>query len=162
MAKSSGIAPMPRKSAAAQEIVACAIPGEPVAAPDGLSPEQKKDWQDLVGNLSNWFSAHDKPLLIELVRHQAIARKIAEELSAMRRQCLNVATPHVSKQRTIFIRLVRVAAQETEVISKLCTRLRLTPQSQQRSRDAGIARERAPSGQRPWDGWQCDESTGQN
>jgi hypothetical protein len=118
-----------------------------------LPPEQQKDWQDLVGNLpSNWFSAHDKPLLVELVRHQAIASQLSAEIAKMRRWSLNDLSARTAKRRAIFVRLLRSAVLESETIARLCTRLRLTPQSQQRSRDAGIARSRSASGPRPWDG----------
>jgi hypothetical protein len=142
---------MSRTSAAAQ--VVCAIPAAPLPAPDYLTPEQQKDWQDLVGNLpSNWFSTHDKPLLVELVRHQASARQLSAEIAKIRRWSLTDLSARTAKRRAIFVRLLRSAVLESETIARLCTRLRLTPQSQQRTRDAGIARQRAPSGPRPWDG----------
>jgi hypothetical protein len=154
---------MPRTSAAAQEIVARAIPAAPLPPPDDLTPEMRKDWQDLVASFPpTWFGPDHKPLLVELVRHQAIARKLADELAGMRKRRLNAATPHVAKQRAVFIRLVRAAALETETILKLCMRLRLTPQSQQRGRDAGIARSRSASGPRPWGDWNRDESAEQH
>jgi hypothetical protein len=143
---------MPRTSAAAQEMASCAIPGEPIPAPDGLSPEQRKDWQDLVGALPvSWFSPHDRPLLVELVRHQAIARQLSAEIAKMRRWSLNDLSARTAKRRAIFVRLLRTAVLESETIARLCTRLRLTPQAQRRSRDAGIERERMPTGPRPWD-----------
>jgi hypothetical protein len=143
---------MPRTSVAAFAVAESAIPAAPLEPPSDLTPEQAADWHALVDALpADWFTVDDRPLLVELVRHQCYARQLAEQLALMRRRCLNMDTPHISKQRTIFIRLVRAAGQETEVISKLCTRLRLTPQSQQRSRDAGIARKRAATGPRPWD-----------
>jgi hypothetical protein len=153
---------MPRTSAAAQEIVARAIPATPMEPPSDLTPEQREFWAALVGSLpTDWFAEDDRPLLVELMRHMSYSRKLSEQISLMRHECLNASTPHVSKQRTIFLRLVRAAALETETISKLCTRLRLTPQSQQRSRDAGIARSRSARGPRPWDDWSRDESAGQ-
>jgi hypothetical protein len=154
MAKNQGNrAEMARTSAAAQATVASAIPCEPMPPPPDLPPEQQKDWQDLVGNLpSNWFSTHDKPLLVELVRHQAIARQLSAEIAKMRRWSLNDLSARTAKRRAIFVRLLRSAVLESETIARLCTRLRLTPQSQQRSRDAGIARSRSASGPRPCDG----------
>jgi hypothetical protein len=91
-------------------------------------------------------------LLVELVRHQAIARQLSAEIVKMRRWSLNDLSARTAKRRAIFVRLLRSAVLESETIARLCTRLRLTPQSQQRSRDAGIARSRSASGPRPWDG----------
>jgi hypothetical protein len=99
----------------------------------------------------DWFGPDHRPLLVELVRHQAIARQLAEQLAQMRKRVLNVPTPHVAKQRAIFIQLVKLARMETETIVLLSVKLRLVPQAQQRSRNAGIERERSATGPRPWD-----------
>jgi hypothetical protein len=53
------------------------------------------------------------PVLVELVRHQAIARQLDENLAGMRRRILSSDSPTGVKQRRMFIQLVRAHAAES-------------------------------------------------
>jgi hypothetical protein len=154
---------VPRTSATSLALAGNILSGPSLEPSDGLTPEQIGYWKQIVDAFpGGWFAEDHRPLLTELVRHQAIARQLDEQLEQMRKRTLNAATPHCAKQRSIFLQLLRHARAESEIIMQLSVKLRLTPQSQQRSRDAGIARSRSASGPRPWDDRSSDESAEQH
>jgi hypothetical protein len=143
---------MPRASAAAIVTAECAAFAAPMEPPVTLDEEQARFWRELVGNFpSGRFNAGDRPLLTELCRHQAIARKFHEELEKMRRWKLNSQTPRGAKRRAVFLQLLRMAREETKVISMLCVKLRLGTQSRTEKRGAEAEHSRMPLGARPWD-----------
>jgi len=143
---------MPRASAAAIVTAECAVLGVPMEPPVTLDEEQARFWRELVGNFpAGRFNAGDRPLLIELCRHQAIARNVHEELEKMRRWVLSAETPHAAKRRGVFLQLLRMAREETKVISMLCVKLRLGTQSRTEKRGAEAEHSRMSVGARPWD-----------
>jgi hypothetical protein len=83
--------------------------------PVTLDEEQGRFWRELVGNFpAGRFNAGDRPLLIELCRHQAVSRKVHEELEKMRWWVLSAETPHAAKRRGVFLQLLRMAREETK------------------------------------------------
>src|SRR5262249_31973600 len=115
---------MPRASAAATATAESAVFVAPMEPPVTLDEEQARFWRELVGKFpAERFNAGDRPLLIELCRHQALARKFHEELAKMGRWALNAEAPHAAKRRAVFLQLLRAAREETKVISMLCVKL---------------------------------------
>ena len=143
---------MPRASAVAVSTAENAIFAAPMEPPVTLDEEQARFWRELVGKFpAERFNAGDRPLLTELCRHQAIARKVHEELAKMGRWTLNAETPGVAKRRAVFLQLLRMAGEETRVISMLCVKLRLGTQSRTEKRVAEAEHSRMSTGARPWD-----------
>jgi hypothetical protein len=143
---------MPRMSAAATAITESAVFVTPMEPPATLDEEQARFWRELVGNFPGGrFNAGDRPLLTELCRHQAIARKVHEELEKMREWVLSAETSGVAKRRAVFLQLLRTAGEETRVISMLCVKLRLGTQSRTEKRVAEAEHSRMSIGARPWD-----------
>jgi hypothetical protein len=143
---------MPRASAAAIVTAECAVVAAPMEPPVTLDEEQARFWRELVGNFpAGRFNVGDRPLLTELCRHQAIARKVHEELAKMRQWTLNAETPGVAKRRAAFLQLLRMAGEETRVVSMLCVKLRLGSQSRTEKRVAEAGQSRMSVGARPWD-----------
>jgi hypothetical protein len=143
---------MPRASAAATAMAESAVFVAPMEPPVTLDEEQARFWRDLVGNFpAGRFNVGDRPLLTELCRHQALARKFHEELEKMRGWVLSAETPGIAKRRAIFLQLLRMAREETKVISMLCVKLRLGSQSRTEKRVAEAEHSRMSVGARPWD-----------
>jgi hypothetical protein len=80
-----------------------------------------------------------------------IARKVHEELAKMGRWTLNAETPRAAKRRCVFLQVLRMAREETKVISMLCVKLRLGTQSRTEKRVAEAEHSRMSLGARPWD-----------
>ena len=143
---------MPRASAVATATAESAVFTAPMEPPVTLDEEQARFWRELVGNFpSERFNVGDRPLLTELCRHQAIARKVHEELEKMRGCVLSAETPGVAKRRAVFLQLLRTAGEETRIISMLCVKLRLGTQSRTEKRVAEAEHSRMGVGARPWD-----------
>jgi hypothetical protein len=143
---------MPKTSVAAQEMAEFALPAAPMPPPDELTEEEARDWVALVSAFpGERFGPDDRALLVELVRHQATARKLAEELDAMRRVRLIGPSPERAKARQMFCQLARYAREESRVIMMLSVELRLADQSSTRKIIAERERERTATGPRPWD-----------
>jgi hypothetical protein len=141
-----------------------AFPVRPMEPPDYLTSEQAADWRALVGAFpAERFGPDSVPVLVELVRHQAIARQLDENLAGMRRRILTSDSPTGVKQRRMFIQLVRAHAAESQLIAMLSVKLRLADQSKTRKVLAEAERERTPTGPRPWDDdWSRDEDAGKH
>jgi hypothetical protein len=143
---------MPRSSALAQEVVAFAIAGPPMEPPGDLDEAAARFWRELVPAFpAERFGPDDVPLLRELCRHQAIAAKVHEQISKMRRWTLNAESACVAKRRAVFLQLLRMAGEETRLIVTLCVKLRLATQSRTEKRGAEAEHSRMPVGPRPWD-----------
>jgi hypothetical protein len=78
-----------------------------------------------------WFGRENYPLLVGYVRHIAFARKIAEQLEAMRPDSLRDP-----EGRAVFGELSRLHERETRALSSLATRLRLSPSSRLKAETA--------------------------
>jgi hypothetical protein len=143
---------MPKTSVAEAETIPFALPGSPMAPPAELSTDEARYWIALVHAFpAERFGPDDVPLLVELCRHQNLARKINVELDAMRRTRLIGPSPERAKARAMFNQLLRASRAESELIAMLCTKLRLAHQSSERKIVAARARERMGTGPRPWD-----------
>jgi hypothetical protein len=143
---------MPRMSAAATATAESTVFAVPMEPPATLDEAEARFWRELVGNFpSERFNAGDRPLLTELCRHQAIARKVHEELERVKRWELGAETPGAAKRRAVFFQLLRMAREETKVISMLCVKLRLGTQSRTEKRVTEAEHSRMSVGARPWD-----------
>jgi hypothetical protein len=138
---------MPRMSVVASEIEPFALPSTPLPPPEGLTLEQRSDWERLVNAFpSSRFDPGSVPLLTELVRHQARSRQINESLDQLRQTGLTG-----TETRRIFTSLTRAAREEAKLLVTLCTKLRLANQSNERKDHAEAARRRMAMGRAPWE-----------
>jgi hypothetical protein len=120
--------------------------------PAELSKDEARYWVALVGQFPRErFDIDDVPLLVELCRHQNLARKINVELNAMRRTRLIGPSPERVKVRAMFNQLLRAAREETKLITNICVKLRLAQQTSERKIVAERERARMATGPRPWD-----------
>jgi hypothetical protein len=115
--------------------------------PEELTPEQRTDWERLVGAFpAQRFDAGSVPLLTELVRHQARSRQLNEALDELRQTALASES-----LRRVFVALTRAARDETKLLMMLCTKLRLATQSKERKDHAEAALRGVATGPVPWD-----------
>jgi hypothetical protein len=91
------------------------------------------------------ISSNNSPTLVELVRHLSYAAQVAEALAALRNVSLT------GEDRVTFGELLKMAREESHIMAVLSTILRLTNQSRDDSVVAKRARERQPTGRRPWE-----------
>lgn len=141
-----GIA-MPRQSDAAGDVIPFVLPGTPLPAPEGLTLEQRADWERLVNAYpATRFNAGSVPLLTELVRHQALSRQINEALDELRQTKLASA-----ESRRVFASLSRAAREEAKLLMTLCVKLRLANQSSERKGHAEAAGRAMAMGRAPWE-----------
>jgi hypothetical protein len=142
---------MPRSSAATTDVAEYVIPAPPLPAPACLPAEQRAEWEKLVGAVPGRFTAADSPLLLELIRHAAIARTIGAALDAMSTKSLAADSKAGSKTRSVYLQLAAAAREESKVVAMLSVKLRLARTTAQRKSLAEAAERASPSGPRPWD-----------
>jgi hypothetical protein len=148
---------MPRAAAAGQEIAPFAISAPALEAPTDLTAEQAEDWRRITGAFSpEHFDGGNEPLLRQLVEHISYSKQIAEELAALRRARLNVATVRGEKVRAAYRQLLQMARAETHAIVQLSTKLRLSNSAHRtfdprRGRGDGRLAATLPSGPKPWE-----------
>jgi hypothetical protein len=143
---------MPREAAAVEDTVAFIVPNAPMPPPSELTEQEVRYWRALVDAFpGDRFGADDHVLLVELVRAQARARQINEQLELMRTRALTMTTVPGNKIRRVFIQLAQEAREESRLIAMLCVKLRLATQTRQRKIVADRERERMATGPRPWE-----------
>ena len=134
-----------RKSAAALSIIPAATSFRP-KPPEHLTSVQAAEWRAIVARLPpTWFSRETHGLLIAYCRHFGNAKKVAEQLDAVRGECLRDP-----EGLAVFDKLSRLLEREQRAMSSLATRLRLTQQSRFRSEAAATAANNTFSGPPPW------------
>jgi hypothetical protein len=133
-------------------MAAYAVPGRVLPPPEYLTEEQRRFWKALVDPFPpERFSVDHESALVELVRHQAIAAQLNEQLSALRRRDLNRDSKSVNATRRIFLQLADAARHETRIITSISTKLRLLDQSKERKSLATARREQMGVGPKPWE-----------
>jgi hypothetical protein len=113
-------------------------------APDELTDEQREEWNRLIGAMpADWFSPGNVSGLVQLCRHVAMARQVAQLLEAE-------GSVEEDIDLVQFLALAKAQQAETKAIHQLMTGLRLTPQSFWPSRQAAkqVLRTQLP---KPWD-----------
>ena len=143
---------MPRVSESETETTPFALDGPPLEEPDRLTLEQSQYWHALVDSFPpSRFGPDARPTLTELVRMMSYSKQINEALNEMRKCNLAATTPTATKERKVFIQLLRAAQDTAHLIAMLSVKLRLVDQSWSRKDLAGPARERMPTGPVPWE-----------
>jgi hypothetical protein len=147
---------MPRP-AAELETAPFVIASPTLPPPADLTEEQAADWRAITSQFeSDWFDAGNAPLLTELVRHLSYARQLSEALEAMRRRPLTSTTAKGAKGRPTYRQLLAMQRAESQVISMLSVKLRLSNSAHRtndprRGRGDGRLAATVPSGPKPWE-----------
>jgi hypothetical protein len=141
---------MPRRSA--QEIAALdAVDTPRLSAPPHLSEEQQEDWRQITSQFpASHFDGANSCLLEQLIVHIDLARRINEQLHALRQAKSNAATAHGAKVRSTFCELLAAHRQQSIAIVQLCTKLRLSNSSHRNDRVDERKLTTLPSGPPPW------------
>jgi hypothetical protein len=142
---------MPRSSVAATEVAEFALNGEPLPPPAELTAAQRADWQALVDAYPGRFGPSDVPLLVELVRHQSVARKLARELATMERRSLASSSKDGAANRAVYLQLLGAANAESRIVASLAVKLRLARTTAVRKITHEREQRAVPAGPRPWD-----------
>jgi hypothetical protein len=143
---------MPRSIAAAAELSEIAVFGAPMEPPAELTAEQAGYWRELVGaNAASRFGPDHVPVLVALVTHMSIAKKLASEVATLSRRALSGNSKAAAEHRRAYLQLVDAANAETRVIMALSRSLRLCEQTKVRKDHHEAERRERPAGPRPWD-----------
>lgn len=107
-----------RKSAAAVAVLPHKLERkERLEPPDSLGIKETLVWVAVVnGHPADWFDAGAVPVLVQLCRHVVVADRIAEMIER-------------TGNNGILLGLLNTQRSESEIIRKLATALRVTPQS---------------------------------
>jgi hypothetical protein len=147
---------MPRP-AAEREVAPFAIASPALPPPSDLTEEQAADWRAITAQFEpDWFDAGNAPLLTELVRHMSYARQLSEALEALRRRSLTSTTVKGAKGRQTYRQLLAMQRAESQVISMLSVKLRLSNSAHRtndprRGRGDGRLTVTVPSAPKPWE-----------
>jgi hypothetical protein len=128
-----------------------AVAAPPLPAPACLTSDQRADWDDLVRACPGRFGAADSPLLRELIRHAAIARKLAGELATMESKSLTASTKAGAATRTVYLQLATATREEAKIVASLAVKLRIARTTAVRKLTDEAERRKTPTGPRPWD-----------
>jgi hypothetical protein len=139
------------------------VPGERPPPPPELEPVEQEAWRAITARLpADFFTAENRPMLKELVRHVRYADELATDLQAVRVTLGEVAAgsdpPPIKVKALAALRreqreLLRAHGYQSERIGNLSTKLRLTPQSRQSARRADQQARKLAAGPRPWEDW---------
>jgi hypothetical protein len=135
------------------------IPAARPAAPADLLPEERDQWDSVVGCLpADWFSGANWPLLKQFCRHTHNADLLAQDAVRQRAELAQLAQDDVpEEQRLRLARELRLTLRahgfETACMVSLATKLRLTKLSRYARADAAAAGARAGAVPRPWEDW---------
>jgi hypothetical protein len=142
-----------RISSAARAASEFTLDGSRVEPPAYLTEEQTGYWLDLVGAFDpDRFGLDHVPVLVALVTHMAISRKLATELAELETRKLAVTGKTGNAARDVYLDLARGAREEAKIVALLARRLRLTPDATHTQQKADAARRAAPTKPRPWEG----------
>lgn len=133
---------MPRRSSEALAVQVARVPNQRPQPPREFGKEEAQEWNQIVGSMPvDWFTMEMWPLLSALCTDIVILRRTSESLRKMRPE---------DKQ---FAALSKIQMQYTDLIARISTKLRLTPQSRfnqhsakRATKDAIVARQR----KMPW------------
>jgi hypothetical protein len=108
---------------------------ERLPPPHSLTDEQAEVWSAIVsGHPADWFAAGSVPVLIQLCRHTVICKRLAELIDMGNEQD--------------WFELIKEQRQESAIVTRLTTSLRLTPQSLIDHTSGN--KKQAPAVNRPW------------
>ena len=106
--------------------------------PGDLTKDQATEWRDIVNRLpADWFPRETHPMLAQLCRHICVARFIARQIDAMQEG-------KIEFDLRAFDKLVGMQGVETQRITSISTKLRISQQAT--VKDAKAAK---PSAARP-------------
>lgn len=137
---------MPRPSRLSREMLSVVRPDNVevirrIRVPLELTDEQAKEFQRVVDSMpSEWFCPGNLAMLVQYCRHVIWARRIDQQLEAA------MLDPDAGRRVDQLLVLQRA---ESNIISKLMTQLRLTPQAVQ---PRGISVQRTHQTESPWSG----------
>ena len=135
---------MARQSDVLQAPPLAVVPQPPLPAPSELTEEQQGFWRGICEH--GRFHPDCKPVLTELVRHMSYSAMVASMLDAMR----DADLVRSDKRRAVYAELLKMHLEQSKRIASLCTKLRMTAQSQIELRRAEAARRSAPTTAPPW------------
>jgi hypothetical protein len=123
------------------------IPGQRPAPPDDLTPEEQGHWLTITGSLpTDWFTPCNLPMLKELCRHIHYADFLAREITQLRRLEGNAKTEAALRD------VLRAHSLQSERITNLSTKLKLTQRSRYARADAAYSASKdAGPYPKPWD-----------
>jgi hypothetical protein len=93
----------------------------------------------------NWFKPEHRALIEAFAVHSANARYLATQIDVARANNEPIA---------VVAQLMRLHSSQTARLSSLSTKLRLSPQANQRAQQAQNSRAAHVPGPKPWEGWQ--------
>jgi hypothetical protein len=103
--------------------------------PRSLTDEQAEVWSAIVsGHPADWFSAGSVPVLTQLCRHVMICQRLTELIEMGNEED--------------WLELIKEQRQESAIVTRLATSLRLTPQSLTDHTSGN--KKQAPAVNRPW------------
>lgn len=137
---------MPRVSAAAQAI-AVPIPVAKLEPPPELGAEAAAMWRGIVDRLpADWLSADHGPLLEQFCNHATYARWLAAKID-------KALQGGLSDSKALG-QLLKLHALESERLTSLAIRLRLSPQANRLPHQQAVnAKKNYTPGPRPWESW---------
>jgi hypothetical protein len=125
--------------------------------PAGLDERERTIWRQISARLPQDWSS--QPLMKELCRHIRNADDLADELGRARdainelRKTPEPPTKLLAAAMREYRVLLRAHGAQSQAISALSTRLRLTPQSRYQPSTAQTRATETPEGIRPWNDW---------
>lgn len=131
-----------RKSTSALSIVPIDSDASRPPPPKGLTQPQAELWRRIVSDTpAGWFKEGDA-LLSMFCRHASAADYLSKLINAEPRNELDLRRLN---------RLLAMRARETQMVTHLATKMRLTPQAKMHPRSAGRAFDNNAIGPRPWE-----------
>ena len=133
-----------KKSAAELNIVPIERAIKPPSAPTDLSNEMKVEWKAIVERMPpDWFTRETHALLTQYCRHVVCARRVA--------QLIDKAETEEDFFVQDYNRLLKMQSLESNNITSLATKMRLTQQSKYSEKAAHTAATNANNLPKPWE-----------
>jgi hypothetical protein len=132
---------MSRRSAADLAVVKAIVPTRRPEPPADMSPAEAREWNKIVSSMpADWFTTEMFPLLISLCRIICTLDEVTKEVKK---------TSPAAKE---FAQLGKTQLMYIDAITKLSTKLRLTPQSRYTENSAKRATKEAVANRskKPW------------
>lgn len=135
---------MSRKSAEAIAVTPVAlVPNRRAEPPEELNPQEAKEWRKIVGSMPiHWFTVEMYPILISLCQTICTLDEVTKEVKKTKVNAKEFAA--LAKTQMLYM----------DMVMKLSTKLRLTPQSRFTENDARKATKEAVANRSktPWGG----------
>lgn len=128
------------------------VPGDRLAAPDDLTADELVAWEKIIGaTTSGWLTAEHEPLLRELCRHVVFARRLGVSLERMTEA--SVKWKAGDSRWAELYRLMRAHGYQTERISHISHKLRLTKQAKYPVDRINAKSKKTTAAPKPWEDW---------